>query len=260
MADTLAAEPVVATYGQEFTFDFVERVLPQAERVNLETGGYCRIAPSDCLLPRFVIDLNVGDVLSMEEARLSELTSELNDHSSGFLWFTDDSAAYQLAWRARLPCRPVSAMFGWPQETQHAETAFSAFPLVTGSHEAVSSLLKGLAEKPVYTGGWTSKDVDLLVESGNSLEVRRQDELVALVTTFEHADGVHVSIGGQLAEGFKGQGYEVEALKATARHFASLGKRVVSGAANTDQEALRIIATLGMPLIKRGWSAQLGTF
>jgi len=261
MNDMPAVKPASAREGYGFTFDFVERLLPQAKRVDLRSGGHCLVAPDDCLLPGFVVALEVDDILSMQSSQLAQLTAELNGQSSGFLWFTDDdSDAYQLAWRARLPCRPISAMFGWRDDIEHGESAFKAEPLKDKSRSGVGALIEGLVAKPVHTGGWTSRDADIALENGQSLEVRRDDEVIALITSFEHGDGVHVSVGGQLADGHKGQGFEAEALKATARHFASLGKKVVTGAANTDEEALKIVTSLGMPLIKKGWSAQLGTF
>jgi hypothetical protein len=263
MNQASTAEPMSELENFGFTFDFVERIYPAAEVVDLPSGGRIVVAPQDCLLPGFVIDVQIPGLLPKSAQEIQQLTSEMNERSSGFLWFTDDAhQGFHLAWRARLPSRPVCAMFAWAEG--EAPTLGSSGLTIRGLDDvglgSATSVVTELTAKPVHLGGWTEEGATALVEKGYVLGVFDEQALAGLVTTHFHRDGLHVSVGGRLGNTHHNSGLEADALRAAATHFASQGKRVVTGVANADDPALKVVTDLNMRLIKRGWSAQLGTF
>src|SRR5690348_12526798 len=83
------------------TFDFIEAAIERGEAFQLGRDGYVLVGGKDTLMPRFVLELRIPSVPSLDYSQLFEA---LGDVSCGMIWFdSSDFTSFDIVWRHNLP-------------------------------------------------------------------------------------------------------------------------------------------------------------
>jgi len=241
------------------TYDFIEHCIRRGKAFSIGDDGYFIVAPSDSLMPGFVIELALPEKALIEEYK--SLSYELIERSAGMLWFdSSDLDAFDFAWRLRLPLRAASPLFTWSDEARLPKSSDAGLHVRDGSDQdklVVRQLLTGFSQ---HRGGKASADVVDFHFDRNQIRILESNgEVVGAAVLEEQPEGF-VALTVAIEDKWRNRGFATQFAGILGKELADRGKTMVAGMAHDVPESLRAALSLKMRLVKQSFTGQMGSF
>ncbi len=241
-------------------YDFVEQATRQGTAFRIGNDGYAIIAPPNCLLPRFVVELQLPELAVVE--RYAEVIRILTDRSCGMLWFdSSDVHAYDLAWRMRM------MMTAGPPLLAPADADKTQNVPDNGSDSIRSATLDDLrpltdlfGSFPTWKGGQTPAAVLEHVKNNSVAVLEKNNEIIGAVVTLDADEHGTLLSSGVIAEKYRNQGIGTQFVRALSRQSRTSYSRPVVFSTSPDSPAtFRIAMRLNSKVVKQSFVAILGS-
>lgn len=240
-------------------FSIVEPHISRGTLYSIDDEGYFIVAPEDCLFPNFVIELFPPRLANFDEYK--ELSYELVEKSSGFLWFdTDDFRAFDFVWRLRLPLRPSAPLFIWNDNFDVEPFKKSNLSYRTASIEELDVADSILSSVPIWHGGQTKEATKENINGEGVILIEVDSQIVgsaSLIPLPENCVAIDPLV---ILQEHQNLGIEEAFLAEIGTNLASKNISLVGSMRNDNEVAFKIANRLGMKLAKQSYVAQIGSF
>lgn len=237
-------------------YNFVETAIPRSTAYTIDDSGYFIVAPDDCLLPRFVVELQPPKLGSFEEYK--ELSFQLVEKSCGFLWYdTDDFGAFDFVWRLRLPLIPSAPLFAWNKQADVTRFKKAGLTYKTASTEDLPVAKEILTSLPVWQGGQTEAAVEENFQGSSIVLIEKDGQSLgaaSLVSLPENCMAVDPLV---IHPNFRGRGYGLAFAAEIGSKLAEQGITLVCSMRNDNETSFRSVNALGMKLLKQSYTAEI---
>jgi hypothetical protein len=242
-------------------YDFVEQATQEGQCFSLPRGGYFVVAPEQCLLPRFVVELKLPERTTHAEA--IKLSYTLNSVSSGIIWFdSEDDDAHQFCWYLRLPVRVRSPLFEWDEHNPELAVTDGERAAVSlanvRDHETTEVAISLLTSFPVHRGGQTEDWARKHVAEDRVWVLRRDARVIGAAIVNKQA-GNYSTVTMVLDNSYQSKGLGLKFMKVIGADLVAKGRLAVVSMSDEVPASFRAAKGLGMKIKKQAYTAQIGS-
>jgi hypothetical protein len=235
-------------------YDFIERWVGEGSAYVIEGGGYCVVAPKECLASNFIIELSFPKINSRDV--LKELMYKLTEVSSGAMWLdTGDADALELVWRMNLLLRPLSPLFAW-DKTARKKLDLDGLAISPFGRREARKTMQLLTSFPADKGGLTRDEALAKMAEGliTSLWYHRKHVGSAIL---QPQEGNFAALTLVLEPSSRGQGFTTRFGTLIGRRLAKEGKTMLASMPNNNLASYRACVSAGMKIVKRAFVTRL---
>ena len=235
-------------------YDFIERWVGAGTAYEIEGGGYCVVAPRECLLSNWVVELSIPKIESRKDLR--ELMGKLAKVSCGHMWLdTGDTEAFEFAWRLNLLMKPLSPLFAWDRKSNTGLDlkGLSISPFKAKDQRKTVEMLTSF---PANKGGITEEEAHAKISEGliTSLWHRKKHAGAAIL---QPQEGGYRALTLVLDPASRGKGLTSRFGTLIGRKLAEEGKTMLASMPNSNMASYRSCVTAGMKIVKRAFVTRL---
>lgn len=235
-------------------YDFIERWVGEGRAYSIEGGGYCVVAPKECLPSNFIIELAIPKINSRDV--LKELMQKLTEVSCGAMWLdSGDADALELVWRMNLLLRPLAPLFAW-DKTSRSKLDLEGLAISPFGKKEGRKTMQMLTSFPAEKGGLTREEALAKMSEGliTSLWYRRRHVGAAIL---QPQQGNYAALTLVLEPSSRGKGFTTRFGALIGRKLAKEGKTMLASMPNNNLASYRACVTAGMKIVKRAFVTRL---
>jgi hypothetical protein len=235
-------------------YDFIERWVGAGTAYEIEGGGYCVVAPRECLLSNWVVELSVPKIESRRD--LKELMGKLAKVSCGYMWLdSGDTEAFEFIWRLNLNTKPLSPLFAWDKKS-NTGLNLKGLSISPFSKKEQEKTVEMLTSFPANKGGLTEEEAQTKIAQGLVTSLWHRKKLAGSAI-LQPQKGGYAALTLVLDPASRGKGLTSRYGTLIGRKLAGEGKTMLASMPNSNMASYRSCVTAGMKIVKRAFFVRL---